>query len=114
MNVQRAEGVFKEDFELDASRIKPQQQAVGNDFQADPSDQPQRKKPAWMRPADATAPAGTQPLRNSGGFHDFRFSGGSAEKAGETTICRARKTVCGDARELCSLVLMMSEAVHVA
>ena len=81
MKVQQAEGVFKEEFELDASRIKPQQQAVGADFQADPSDQPQRKKPAWMRPADTTPPSSTEPLRNSSGFDDFRFSGGSGEQA---------------------------------
>lgn len=82
MQLQRAEGVFKEDFELDTSRIRPHQQAVEAEFQPDHSEQPQRKKPAWMRPANTTPPSGSQPARDSGGFQDFRFSGGSGEKPG--------------------------------
>lgn len=84
MQVQRTEGVFKEDFELDTSRIKPHQQAADAEFQPDQGDQPQRKKPAWMRPANTTPPTGTQAFRDSGGFQDFRFSGGSGEKPGES------------------------------
>ena len=58
MSIQRAEGVFKEDFELDVSQIKPQSRAPEGEFQPDQTEQPQRKKPSWMKPGNSVTPPG--------------------------------------------------------
>ena len=83
MQVQRAEGVYREEFELDTSQINPQQLASMQTDQTDQPVQPQRKKPAWMKPAaDTTPPTNPPAQRNSGGFQDYRYSGGSGDRAG--------------------------------
>ena len=67
MEIQRSEGVFKEEFELDKALI----QSLAPSTAAPPSQAaapaPMRSQPAWMKGKGSTTPAG-QPARNSGGF----------------------------------------------
>ena len=79
MKVQRLEGTFREDFELDPGQIMSLAPAPTSDQQASQADQPMRKKPAWMKNTRTPEPA-PQPPRHSGELNAFRFS---AEKGAE-------------------------------
>ena len=85
MEVQRSEGSFREDFELDTGRILAAHTAT--EAEPSPVNQSKRPKPSergkldWpMRRSGGSTQ--TPPCRNSGGFDEFRFS---AEKHGDGT-----------------------------
>ncbi|KAL3148977.1 hypothetical protein ABBQ32_001833 [Trebouxia sp. C0010 RCD-2024] len=79
MEIQRSEGIFREEFELDKALIQSltHSSAAATDFQAGQGGPSKRIMPASMRTTD-TPPSAGQPARNSGGFQAFRYS---AEKA---------------------------------
>ncbi len=80
MEIQRSEGIFCEDFQLDESQITKLAHTTASDFQPSQDNQPARKKPSWMKSTHAPEVA-TQPTRNSGGFEAYRFN--SDEKGAE-------------------------------
>lgn len=78
MEIQRSEGTFKDDFELDTSQItKLAHTAATCDLQPSQADQPLRKKPSWMKatrvPDSASQPSG-RPPRNSSDLETFAFA----------------------------------------
>ncbi|DBB09457.1 TPA: hypothetical protein ACH3X3_15274 [Trebouxia sp. C0006] len=79
MEIQRSEGVFCEDFQLDESQITKLVNTTASDFQPSQSNQPARKKPSWMK-STHTPEVAAQPTRNSGGLEAYRFN--SDEKGG--------------------------------
>lgn len=69
MEIQRSEGIFREEFELDKALIQSltHSSAAATDFQAGQGGPSKRIMPASMRTTD-TPPSAGQPARNSGGF----------------------------------------------
>ena len=106
MEVQRSEGSFQEDFELDTGRILSLAAHTAAEAEPSPVNQSKRPKPSergnldWpmRRSGGATQ---TPPCRNSGGFDEFRFS---AEKRGDGTH--------HDAGQFCSQVQMVMRIGH--
>ena len=80
MEIQRSEGVFCEDFQLDESQITKLAHTTASDLQPSQSSQPARKKPSWMK-STHTPEIAAQPTRNSGGLEAYRYN--SDEKGAE-------------------------------
>ena len=70
MEIQRSEGIFCEDFQLDESQITKLANTTTNDLQPSQGNQPARKKTAWMKSTHAPEVA-TQPTQNSSGFDAY-------------------------------------------
>lgn len=81
MEIQRSEGTYKEDFELDASQITKLAHVATDDFQPSQADQPLRKKPSWMSRTTHTPETASQPRRDSSNFASYKFD--PAEKGAE-------------------------------
>ena len=70
MEIQRSEGIFCEDLELDEGQITKLANTTNNDLQPSQGNQPARKKTAWMKSTHAPEVA-TQPTHKSSGFDTY-------------------------------------------
>ncbi|DBA92021.1 TPA: hypothetical protein ACH3X2_14247 [Trebouxia sp. C0005] len=81
MEIQRSEGIFCEEFQLDESQINKLANTTATDVQPSQGNQPARKKPAWMRNTHVPEVA-AQPVRNSGSFNEYRFNSDEKDTEG--------------------------------